>query len=393
MGGWILTQWIVCSERATFVIDGQGFVRGCAEGVFNHKGHLRYAESWLARIESEKACREQSAREIQQSESLNDRVDSQLQPIAPQEALPEPVPKSHQQYAYAEQPLQPMTRPFTHKRHDPALAPASASLAYPIRTQAGPQATPVQDGSSSRILNSAATPSVTSALRNGVLSSRLELEPPPFQNVDELAWYGSDSAQPELSSHSDFSPTASSGSSSHRVHHSNASQHTFAPPTPNPAPGRQQGVSSHCLGHDPPFDNEVDSPARISVQGLPNLPELQTTASPAFPSGLVVSRPGEVQSTPPSENASKAPKPSAPSILPEVRPERPLLSNMRLRDSMRTRVPTWDADGGQNAQSSPTHSRVPTPFEFEVEEDEFCYSPSLIHTGSRYSLESDARSE
>lgn len=45
------------SERATFVIDSRGVVRGCAEGTFNYKGHIKFASDWLARIAAEDAFR------------------------------------------------------------------------------------------------------------------------------------------------------------------------------------------------------------------------------------------------------------------------------------------------------------------------------------------------
>lgn len=187
------TECFDCLERATFVIDGQGIVRGCAEGVLNNKGHLRYAESWLARIESEKAFREQSTRELQQFQAQCDHVDPELQSVARQEALPSPVPKYYQQSA-VQQPLQPSTRLPTHKRNRSVQDPAVASLAAALGTHAPAQAVLVEDRNSPRTLDTAATPSATSTVRNGVLSSRLEPEPPSYQNVDELTWNGSESA-------------------------------------------------------------------------------------------------------------------------------------------------------------------------------------------------------
>lgn len=40
-------------QRCTFVIDPAGLVRGMAQGVWDSRGHLKFAESWLIRLEHE----------------------------------------------------------------------------------------------------------------------------------------------------------------------------------------------------------------------------------------------------------------------------------------------------------------------------------------------------
>ncbi|KDN37117.1 hypothetical protein K437DRAFT_229403, partial [Tilletiaria anomala UBC 951] len=56
----VQTEWGVgtvffglINRRCTFAIDPQGIVRGMCEGTFNVKGHQRFAEAWMTRIEHE----------------------------------------------------------------------------------------------------------------------------------------------------------------------------------------------------------------------------------------------------------------------------------------------------------------------------------------------------
>jgi peroxiredoxin len=47
------TTFGLLDNRATFIIDPSGVVRGLAEGVLNAIGHLKFAEKWLIRLEDE----------------------------------------------------------------------------------------------------------------------------------------------------------------------------------------------------------------------------------------------------------------------------------------------------------------------------------------------------
>lgn len=47
------TTFGLLDNRATFIIDPSGIVRGLAEGVLNAIGHLQFAEKWLIRLEDE----------------------------------------------------------------------------------------------------------------------------------------------------------------------------------------------------------------------------------------------------------------------------------------------------------------------------------------------------
>lgn len=47
------TTFGLVDNRATFIIDPSGIVRGLAEGVLNANGHLKFAEKWLIRLEDE----------------------------------------------------------------------------------------------------------------------------------------------------------------------------------------------------------------------------------------------------------------------------------------------------------------------------------------------------
>jgi hypothetical protein len=55
-------------NRVTFVIDATGIVRGMAVGVFDAKGHFKFAEKWLVRLEHEYSGRTRHVEEYEREE-------------------------------------------------------------------------------------------------------------------------------------------------------------------------------------------------------------------------------------------------------------------------------------------------------------------------------------